>query len=76
MSRFYSLEMSILCFTRSQLYAFINEHSRDYIVRAVGDGGLIVDGVEQSLKSVVRLVQRKVVVQSETKAFLCGIKRS
>ena len=57
------------------MFAFLNEHSCDYIIRAVGKRGLIVDGVEQSFKTVARSVQRKIAVQSGTKAFRCGLKR-
>jgi hypothetical protein len=59
------------------MYAFLKEHSCDFIIRSVGERGLIVDGVEHSFDTVARSVERKLLVRSESdaKSFRCGSKR-
>lgn len=64
-------------YDKRHMFTFFKEHSCDFIVRAVGDRGLIVNGVEKSFGEVARSVQRSTVVSSKPTepSFRCGIKR-
>jgi hypothetical protein len=59
------------------MFSFFKEHGCDFIVRSMGERGLIVDGVELSFNTVARSVHRTTVISSKTgtKHFNCGIKR-
>jgi hypothetical protein len=59
------------------MFAFMKEHGCDYIIRAVGTRGLIVNGVEQNFAKVARSVKYSANIVSGSKAdsFQCGIKR-
>jgi hypothetical protein len=64
-------------YDKRHMFAFLKEHSCDFIVRAVESRSLIVNGVEQKFGTVVRSIKRNIAVSSKSGAesFQCGIKR-
>ncbi len=59
------------------MFSFMKEHGCDFIIRAVGNRGLIVDGKEQSFYEVAGCVKRRLIIRSESgqNNFQAGIKR-
>lgn len=64
-------------YDKRSMFAFFHEHDCDYIVRSMGDRGLIVAGTEQSFRSVAGSVKRNIKMMSESgkDTFKCGAKR-
>ena len=59
------------------MFTFMKEHGCNFIIRAVGNRGLIVNGKEQGFYEVANSIKRKLVVKSESEldTFQAGIKR-
>ena len=64
-------------YDKRHMFAFLNEHGCDFIVRSAGSRGLIVGGTEQQFKTVAQSVKQDTLVRSKsgTDSFQCGIKR-
>lgn len=64
-------------YDKRQMFAFMKEHNCDFIIRAVGNRCLIVDGVEQKFDTVARSIKRNLTISSKSgnDSFHCGMKR-